>query len=400
MKTSIFQRADPFDASQIPDSVAAKIRILPPPPGVASNFVNPANTRSLLLAFCGMGFAMIALCVTIRIWVIFKILRPIKWAWSDIGFALAIFATMATYIILTLASTGFGQFGIHSWNVSVYKVLSFRSRAVNASCALVPAISSCLIKITIFLMYLELFAALKTTRILCFIGVGVTAIFYIIIITLTALWSFPLSIYFVVDNTIKGQSLNIPKGIFGLVVDIYLFLIPLVAVSALKSATIRKKLGILLVFSTGGLAILSASFSIYWRVYLQLHSDHMWYLTPLWIVYITEHSFGLIIANTTHFARFFRCYGSAIEYYLCCRFARSGEQSEKSEKRSEVSSESEPVKVKTTIKLYPGLDVTTVERTTGGTMLGIQDGQAKTEQASTNPHPVGGYLAETHWVER
>lgn len=133
----------------------------------------------------------------------------------------------------------------------MYKVLSFRSRAVNASSALLPAISSCLIKITIFLMYLELFATLKTIRILCFIGIGITATFYIIIITLTALWSFPLSIYFVVDNTIKGQLLNLPKGIFGLVIDLYLFLIPLVAVSTLKTTTIRKKLGILLVFSTG-----------------------------------------------------------------------------------------------------------------------------------------------------
>lgn len=78
MTPLIFQRAEPFDASQIPDSVAAKIGIVPPPLGVTPNFVNPANTRSLLLAFCGIGFAMIALCATIRIWVIVKLSRPIK----------------------------------------------------------------------------------------------------------------------------------------------------------------------------------------------------------------------------------------------------------------------------------------------------------------------------------
>ncbi|KAF7920923.1 hypothetical protein EAE99_007775 [Botrytis elliptica] len=388
MTPLVFQRAEAIDVTQIPNSVLAGIGIIPPPPGVAPNFVNPVSIRPILWAFCGIGFGMIAICVFIRIWVIFRLSHPVKWAWSDIAFTLAVLATVASFVNILIGATGFGRTGIHSWDASVYKSISLRSRTSIALGILLPPISIGLIKITIFLMYLEVFARLKVIQILCYIGIGITTIFYTIITVLDAVWAFPLSRYYNATNTQKAQTLNLPKGIFGLTTDIFLFVVPVVAVSKLKLMTTRKKLGILLIFSTGFLAVVSAAINIYWRVYINIHPDHFWYSTAIWIVTITEHVFGLIITDTPHFARFFRNYGSKIKDYLCCRVARKETESKESVKRSERSIEGYPSQDRKSRKLYPGLDVTTV----GGTMLDNEaNEEAQTERFSTGHHPTAQY---------
>ncbi|TGO49384.1 hypothetical protein BCON_0211g00010 [Botryotinia convoluta] len=226
-------------------------------------------------------------------------------------------------------------------------------------------------------MYLEVFAPLKLIQNFCYIGIGITTMFYTIIAVLDAVWAFPLSRYYNATNTHKVQTLNLPKGIFSLTTDIFLFVVPMVVVSKLKLIATRKKVGILSIFSTGFFirAVLSAAINVYWRVYINIHPDHFWYPTAIWIVTITEHAIGLIITDTPHFARFFRNYGSEIKFYLCCRVARKEIKSEESVKRSEKSTESDPSKERKARKLYPGLDVTTV----GGTMRGTIDNKANEE---------------------
>lgn len=53
------------------------------------------------------------------------------------------------------------------------------------------------------------------------------------------------------DNSIRSQKLSTPAGIVGLVTDIYLFIVPLVAVSMLMEMTFRKRVGIVMIFGTG-----------------------------------------------------------------------------------------------------------------------------------------------------
>ncbi|KAM3150403.1 hypothetical protein ABEW05_009295 [Botrytis cinerea] len=399
MTPLVFHRAEAIDVTQIPNSVLAVIGIIPPPAGVTSNFANPVNIRPILWVFCGIGFGIIAICIFVRIWVIFKLVHPIKWAWSDIIFTFAVLTTVGSFVSILIGATGFGQTGIHSWDASVYKSISFRSRASIALGILLPPISIGLIKITIFLMYLEVFNPLKLIRTMCYIGITMVTLFYTVITILDAIWGFPLSRYYVASNTQKVQTLNLPKGIFGLITDVFLFLVPMVAVSRLKSMTMRKKMGILLIFSTGFLAVLSAGMNIYWRVYVNVHPDHFWYITAIWIVTITEHAIGLIITDTPHFARLFRNYGSKTKFYLGCRVARKEKETKDPVKRSEELTESDPSEERKSRKLYPGLDVTTVGGTMG-TVISKTYQETRTEQDSKGQHPAAQYPADTHWAER
>ncbi|TGO32013.1 hypothetical protein BHYA_0365g00030 [Botrytis hyacinthi] len=205
MSPLVFRRAEAIGVTQIPSSVLVGIGIIPPLPGVAPNL----------------------------------------WAWSDIAFTLAVLATVASFVNILIRATGFGRTGIHSWDASVYKSISLRSHTSIALGILLPPMSIGLIKITIFLMYLEVFAFLKVMQILCYIGIGITTMFYTIITVLDAVWAFPLSRYYNAMNTQKAQTLNLPKGIFSLTSDIFLLVVPVVAVSKINLMTTRKKYRVL-----------------------------------------------------------------------------------------------------------------------------------------------------------
>lgn len=64
-------------------------------------------------------------------------------------------------------------------------------------------------------------------------------------------WGFPLSVYLNPNHKVRTSDVNLPMGYIGLAIDIYLFVIPLLAVSKLKSLTFRKRVGIALLFSAG-----------------------------------------------------------------------------------------------------------------------------------------------------
>ncbi|QSZ29966.1 hypothetical protein DSL72_004484 [Monilinia vaccinii-corymbosi] len=386
--------------ADLPESVLSQISTLAPPPGVTPNFINPVNTRTLLIVFASIGIFMILACAAIRLWVKIKLLpRPMKWAWSDMTFIVALLATLVTFSNMIVTVTGTGQFGIHQWDVPLSKMLSTHSLASIAIGSLMSPLSTSLIKITIFLTYIELFSSLTWVRRTCYIGIAITFAFYATVVVLTILWAFPLSVYLVPDDAIRSEKLSVPAGIVGLLTDIYLFLVPLIAVSSLKNMTIHKKIGIVMIFGTGFLAIISSILSIVWRAKINNGLDHNWDMVPLSIVIVTEQVFGIIIACTPHIAKFFRVYdflfkaGTKIKYCICYRCgARKRRSSAEFEKSSGESDMAETPKPHKPTKLYPGLDVSTVggtfDRTTGTSTMGTSpdktDNEVQIEEVTTN----------------
>lgn len=114
-----------------------------------------------------------------------------------------------------------------------------------------------LIKFSLFLQYYSLFRPLRWIRISVWIGGTICVVFYVAV-TITA---------FVLNSPWPGESLqddilswhyhkfaefSIPTGVVGMLVDWYLLILPIPAVWALRMST-SKKLGVLIVFMTGGL---------------------------------------------------------------------------------------------------------------------------------------------------
>ena len=112
-------------------------------------------------------------------------------------------------------------------------------------------------KLAIFTLYYEVFHPFKWMRICLYIGMAVTIPFYV--------GSWISFIYFAVPkpgetwethglsrDTDRAQNYYLPYRIIGLVIDVYLLVLPLKAVIDLH-LPMKKKFGVLVVFMTGAL---------------------------------------------------------------------------------------------------------------------------------------------------
>ena len=113
-----------------------------------------------------------------------------------------------------------------------------------------------LIKCSLFIQYYLLFRLLGWVRISVWIGATISVIFYVAV-TIIA---------FVLNSPWPGESLledilswhhhlftqfSVPTGVIGMLVDLYLLILPIPAVLDMQMST-AKKLGVLTVFMTGG----------------------------------------------------------------------------------------------------------------------------------------------------
>lgn len=110
-------------------------------------------------------------------------------------------------------------------------------------------------KSSFFLMYMQIFEPFAWVRWASWAGLVVNCVYYLAIIAATAYFSVPHSGETWVDalhhpRQQSNGSLSVPICIGNLLLDVYIFVLPLLAVSKLKMDT-RKKLGVLLVFLTG-----------------------------------------------------------------------------------------------------------------------------------------------------
>jgi hypothetical protein len=128
---------------------------------------------------------------------------------------------------------------------------------------LIPATVS-LIKATLIFLIFSAFHPLRWLRILCWIGLGVTFVFYTASIIVQVIPCHPrggtdrvASLAGVANLQCAGwtamvQRMNIATGVFGLISDLYILMIPLPAVAWLHLET-KKELGVYLIFSSGAL---------------------------------------------------------------------------------------------------------------------------------------------------
>lgn len=80
-----------------------------PPPDVIQNLTNPDDIGSVLIIVTAIGLVVIFICVFLRGWTKFMILgSPVRMAWSDLTFTLAILTIIAVFVAGFVATTGYG----------------------------------------------------------------------------------------------------------------------------------------------------------------------------------------------------------------------------------------------------------------------------------------------------
>ena len=134
-------------------------------------------------------------------------------------------------------------------------LLTTEQRSYITTAIVTPALG--FIKSSLFIQYYLLFRPLRWIRVSVWIGAAVAVTFYI---TVTVVGFVLLSAWpgesgleaFLSWHYTKFAQFFIPTGVIGMLVDWYLLILPIPAVWALHMPT-AKKLGVLIVFMTGGL---------------------------------------------------------------------------------------------------------------------------------------------------
>ncbi|TGO14764.1 hypothetical protein BTUL_0048g00020 [Botrytis tulipae] len=382
----LFRRKSPLQEKlaqivKLPHSVLITIPAGTPPPGVQSLSDHPETLQPVIIAVCSLFFALMLICCGIRTWTKFMIMRPVKLRWNDLTWLLALLTSITCYVITMISVTGLGTVGLHTWDYSLARLFT----NYNGVGFIIPTwntpLAFGLVKLTIWLTYIEIFTSMRWVRISCYIGAAITSLWYFPVVIATLVWTTPPHgdnfVYSLIsDGIFTTQKLTIPIAAVGLAIDVFLFIIPLLAVSKLHMAT-RKKLGVGLIFATGALAIVASILSIIYRVRLNQVLDNTWALVPVFILTLAELFIGMIIACTWHMSKFFRTYdrqfgklGSKIAYIPCLRCVRSSKGRKESEKSGRGSDGSETnvelvntERCKKQPKLYPNLDVTNFNAT-------------------------------------
>lgn len=113
------------------------------------------------------------------------------------------------------------------------------------------------IKCSLFIQYYQLFRPWRWVRISVWIGATISVAFYAAV-TITAFvlnspWPGESLLEDILSwHYVKFTQLSIPTGVIGMLIDWYLFILPIKAVLMLKMSPV-KKLGVLILFMTGGL---------------------------------------------------------------------------------------------------------------------------------------------------
>ena len=150
----------------------------------------------------------------------------------------------------------------------------------------IPALG--LIKVTLLLQYYQLFNPMKWMRICVMSGLVVTSLFYTAItVTYIALmaqrpgesWAVTL----LSQHWVEAYNFFLPPGIVGTLLDWYLLILPIPAVFSLNM-TLAKKIGVLSIFMTGGLAATASIVSLYYRSQMYaILPDAGWEVIPITI---------------------------------------------------------------------------------------------------------------------
>jgi hypothetical protein len=277
------------------------IPALPPPPGVQSDFDSPETREGLARIVVGLTYGLMVIFLTMRIYTRVRITNSLG---IDDYLCLAAGASITAFTGLSLSLFG-SPLGPHQWNVRLSDFnASFLVRTLSS--IVLFSFSSLCVKTALLALYLRVFSPSAAARGMIWIGIATIVVFYLISIILNIRFCVPISMTTPVPDRdewarkLKASTcsqpvynLNAAVGLFGVVSDLYVLVIPVSMVYRLRIPR-NKKLGILGIFLTGLLAVALSITSTAFR-FLQLESyDFTWDSIPSYTLRAAELNIGLI----------------------------------------------------------------------------------------------------------
>jgi len=279
-----------------------------PPPGVIPNFVDP-ETRGPVLLIVGSIFMVIMLVLaSMRFYTKIFIVRRLTW--DDYTCGIAVVGTIMYFIASCYAVTA-GRYGTHFWDISLAQLFGNPMQISGFIINFLTAVVWPFAKMSFFLLYLQLFSPILWLRYMIYFGAAVNILFYTSIVAATIYFTAPAPHESWVEAYVSPRyagalKMTIPIASGSLVLDIYIFLLPIFGLYGLQMSP-KKKFGIMIVFATGLSACLASSLSIYYKSVLDADiADYTYRVLPPVLMALVEMCVGISASCMPALARMVR----------------------------------------------------------------------------------------------
>ncbi|TGO76430.1 hypothetical protein BELL_0156g00170 [Botrytis elliptica] len=333
----------PSEILNSPPEVLANIPLGSPPAGVQALPPNPVSRGWLLITVSSILFFMATTCLIIHVYARTAIQRKV--ARSDFILLAGFIMVIIFYIASILMVTPPGTLGLHDWDYSLLDLTSKTNLVPFYINGIIIGPAFGLVKLSIFVMYLEIFAGLRWMRICVYIGATFSSAFYLALTILHFYLMTPSRSETFASRIFTPQyamyiRIGVPTSAISFGIDIYLFILPLVAVSKLRIPK-KKKILVMIGFGIGLLGCIGSLLSFIYRVINTRSHDRSWN--------------GLAVVLVIHSKKFSE-FGAVVAHWLCCTRCRKSNTVAKNSQDASNVSEPTPAEDK---NLYPDLDFLT-----------------------------------------
>ncbi|GAQ11594.1 hypothetical protein ALT_8915 [Aspergillus lentulus] len=250
-----------------------KTPLVPAPAGQQSNFVNPVSHVNEYYIIAGICTALMTFLVFVRLYIRFLVTRT-PW-WDDLTAVIALVSQFAyTGVVIKEGSLGLGR---HAWDITLAKFAEFDKYARPLTA---PALY--FTKLTLLLLYLRLFLLNRPVKIGIWGGIAFCTIYY------TA--AFFLNLFLKDLHALSRLAHSV--GVVGVVSDVYIITLPLLAIAQLRLSR-AKKWRVAAVFLTGLLSVVMSFLGCIYRFQVNI-MDITYSLLPIYIVNTLEVDIGII----------------------------------------------------------------------------------------------------------
>ncbi|KAI5857354.1 hypothetical protein GGS23DRAFT_345533 [Durotheca rogersii] len=274
-----------------------------PPDGVVPNFVDPVDASVETLVAGSVLTAISTIFVLGRLYV-----NRTHMKLADYLTILA-FVLSTAYSGLVMAVHGYSR---HSWDMPacwyiedyIWKMLFTQNVFLGPT--------QFVTKAGILVLYFQLFAVSKKMRWVIMAGIIFLGLLYLPHPILVGLYNAPRPGERWADLATNGMPQKISyyapiHGVGSIVVDTYIFIIPLLVLSKLHISK-QKRISLIAVFTIASLAIISSIFSCYWRITILVsnNGDFTWQEAQLFIWIMVEHNTALVVGCMPSFSVFLK----------------------------------------------------------------------------------------------
>ncbi|CAL8583259.1 hypothetical protein XPA_008888 [Xanthoria parietina] len=305
----------------------ANMPLATPPPGVTPNFDHPESNSWHVNVTAAICIPLIVIFSSLRLYNQYR-LRPSRTI-ADYTFMLAA-AWTVIYIAILLALLNKGLFGRHIWDLKVEDLS-------NAPFLLVLILEAIygpfvwVIKVSLFFLYRQIFTPKPYLQHLALAGIIVTGLFYWSSLVAAVVLCSPRRnetyiMAFATARCGETKGLGVIIGVFNVLSDLYLLVIPIPATLALHLPR-RKKIALLFLFATGILAFNASALGLHYRVQVNRSYDDTWKIMPMYLTVIIEMTAGIAILCMPAMATLSRRYTPAVTAY----FSRNNKDSNENE---------------------------------------------------------------------